>query len=384
MSKSQLKKIRVLLTGGGTGGHIYPLTAVAEALQGQIAGMGHEADIRYFGGPKEYRGILEKIGVKIVYITPSKWRRYFDIKNFFDVFFFIGSVIQGLWKIFWFMPNVCFSKGGPGAFSVVAVCRFYTIPIVIHESDAIPGLTTKLSSKFARLIEIAFTDAISYLPVEKTHLVGNPVRDELLNPDEVKAAKIQFGFDSNDPVVLFLCGSQGAEKINDFVLENIEALTEKFQILHQTGPRNYTSHAQQYDFLSGRFLDRVKARYKFFPFFTNDLLSAYTAADVVVSRSGAGVVFELAAIGKASILVPLPTSANNHQVQNAYQYEKSGASIVIEEENLLIALLIREIEGVLSNAEKRKSMEEAAKKFYIPDSANLIAKDLLEISEALR
>lgn len=375
-----MKKIRVLLTGGGTGGHIYPLAAVAEALQKQIAGSGYEPDIRYFGDPKQYREVLENASVRVIHITPSKWRRYFDIQNFFDIFRFLMSVVQGLWKIFWFMPNVCFSKGGPGAFSVVAVCRFYTVPIVVHESDAIPGLTTKLSSKFAKLIELSFSEAAAYLPKEKTHLVGNPVRSDLLNVSESKASKIEFGFDSNEPVVLFLCGSQGAEHINEFVLENIETLTSKFQVLHQIGSKNYTQYVQQYEFLSARFLDKTKARYKFFPFFTNNILSAYSSADVVISRAGAGVIFELAALGKPAILIPLPTSANNHQVQNAYQYERAGAAIVIEEENILPALLMSEVQGIISNQEKRSSMEAAGKKFFIADSANLIASDLLSVS----
>ena len=373
------KKIRILLAGGGTGGHIYPLVAVAKELCKLTIEAGADPDIRYFGDPESFKFYLEDNDIRIVKIAASKWRRYFDIGNFLDIFKFFFGVIQGLWKIYWFMPHVCFSKGGPGALSVIAVCRFYAIPLIIHESDAVPGLTNKYSVKAARLIELAFAGAKDYFKTKiEMHLVGNPVREEILSAPTDKMVKAEFGFNPAQPVILILGGSQGAERLNNFIFENIETLAQKFQILHQLGPNNFDIYKKEYDFMY-RARPDLKNRYVFRPYFDRDIGKAYAAADIVVARAGAGLIFEVAALGKPSILIPLPESANNHQVHNAYEYEKAGAAVVIEEENLLSGLLINQIEKILTDKNKYAQMSEAARKFYVPDSAKMIAEDILSL-----
>ncbi len=372
------RKIYIALTGGGTAGHIYPLAAVGNALKRIADARGLAADVRFFGDPGPYAFELASAGIKISHIPASKWRRYFDFENFLDIFKFIRGFIESLWKLFFFMPHVCFSKGGPGALSVLAAARLYAIPIVIHESDAIPGLTNRISAKSARLIELAFSSAAGHFGVRTPmHVVGNPVRPEILTGSDPRAAKIEFGFNPDEPVVLFLGGSQGAERMNAFLLENLSTLTEKFQILHQTGTKNYETHQNQYLFLTRGKEGTWKNRYKFFPFFHENLRKAYEAADLVVSRAGAGSIFELAALGKPAILVPFPDAANNHQVQNAYEYEKAGAAVVLEEENFLSGLVVATIELILGKDEKRASMAEAARKFSIPNSGEIIAEDIL-------
>jgi len=373
------KKIRILLTGGGTGGHIYPLVAVARHLSKLIIEAGFDADIRYFGDPANFKFYLEDNDIRIVKIASSKWRRYFDIKNFLDIFKFFWGLIQGLWKIYWFMPQICFSKGGPGALAVIVVSRFYAIPLVIHESDAVPGLTNKYSSKTARVIELAFAGAKGYFKTKaEMHLVGNPVRQEILNAPTDKMVKAEFGFNPDQPVVLVIGGSQGAERLNDFVFENLRAFAQKFQILHQVGPNNFAGYKKEYDFMYGREAD-LKNRYIFVPYFDKNIGKAYAAADVIVGRGGASTIFEVAALGKPSILIPLPESANNHQVHNAYEYEKAGGGIVIEEENLLVGLLITQIEKILADKNSYASRSQAARNFYIPDSAKMIADDILQL-----
>lgn len=375
----RIKKIRILLTGGGTGGHIYPLAAVAEELQKQINERGSLADIRYFGSAFDFAPVLERAGVKLTHITSSKWRRYASIGNFFDIFRFFFGLIQSLWKVFWFMPHASFSKGGPGSFAVILACRFYFTPIVIHESDAIAGFANRLAQKPARLIELSFESAKEFFPNKETHLVGNPVRREIVNPIDSKLAKEQFGLNPAQATILFLCGSQGAEKVNNFVLENIEALGSRFQILHQTGPKNFSSYKQQYDSIAKALDPSLAARYQFFPYFENNLNAAYGAADLAVARAGSGIIFELAAQGKPAILIPISESANNHQWQNAYVYSKTGAAVVIEEENLLASVFISQAEKILKDGWLFRKMSESAKKFYIPDSAKLIAQDILGI-----
>ncbi len=381
----RVRKIRILLTGGGTGGHIYPLTAVAKELFQIVRARGYEPDIRYYGDPGPFRLALESVGVEIRHITSSKWRRYFDLENILDLFKFVWSVKQSLWKILWFMPDVVFSKGGPGSFTIIVACRFYGIPIVIHESDAVLGLANRAAAQYARFVELAFASAKNHLPAGKPfHVVGNPVRTEILAAGgsgigDNRAAKIEFGFESQTPLVLFLGGSQGAEKLNDFVLENIDALTSRFQILHQTGEKNFEAHRQQFEFLYRGRTESLVARYKFFPFFDRNLPAAYQAADLVVARAGAGLIFEIAAMGKPSILVPITKSANDHQRENAYAYAKTGATIVIEEENFLPSLFINEAEKILKDSIRIQAMIEATKKFSVPDSTKLIAEDILGI-----
>lgn len=379
------RKIRVLLTGGGTGGHIYPLMAVAQELEKAILEHDFTPDIRYFGDAGNFKFYLESHNVRIVKIVASKWRRYPDPRNFLDIFKFFWSLIQGFWKIYWFMPHLVFSKGGPGALAVTLVTRFYLIPLIIHESDALPGLTNKISSRGARIVELAFETAKNHFgPKTQLHLVGNPVREEVLkarleDPEEVKSSKREFGFNPEEPVILFLGGSQGAERINDFIFENIGQLTEKFQILHQVGAKNFNDYKKEYDFMSRGFNTNVKNRYHFVPYLEENIYKAYEAAEVVAARAGAGLIFETAALGKPAILIPLPTSANNHQIANAYEYEKAGAAVVIEEENLLPGVMIGEIERILKDRALYSRMSEAAKKFYIPDAAKIITEDILNL-----
>lgn len=374
------RKIRILLTGGGTGGHIYPLAAVAREMQKILIEKGYQPDIRYFGDPENFDLYLKSFDMRVTYIVSSKMRRYASILNFLDFFKFFVGLIQALWKIYWFMPHAAFSKGGPGALGVVKVCRFYAIPVVIHESDAVPGITTRLTARSAEIIEIAFGAAKKYLNSKADiRLVGNPVRAELEVIDSNPIIKADFGFNPKEPVVLFVGGSQGAEKINSFVLENLSILAKKFQIIHQVGQKNYADYRNESDFVLKAFDQTLKGRYFFAPYFEANLAKAYGAADIIVGRGGAGLIFEAAAAGKPTILVPLAESANDHQVHNAYEYERSGAAVVVEEENLLPSVIIGEIDRIFKNPAERERMAAAAKKFFIPNSARTIANDVLSL-----
>ncbi|MEK7590458.1 MAG: UDP-N-acetylglucosamine--N-acetylmuramyl-(pentapeptide) pyrophosphoryl-undecaprenol N-acetylglucosamine transferase, partial [Patescibacteria group bacterium] len=326
-------------------------------------------------------------------IMPSKFRRYFSLLNFMDFFKFCFGICQGLWKIFWIMPDLAFSKGGPGSLAVILVCKFYKIPIVIHESDAVPGLTNRISAKYAQKIELAFNEAKEYF--EKINAkaeiktVGQPVREELLLEGDSAAAKKSFGFHPEKPVVLIVGGSQGAEKINDFVLENLESITSKFQILHSIGANNYGQYKLEFDFASKDISPELLKNYRFAPYFytageaiteeKRSLKEAYDAADVIVSRAGASAIFEIAARGKPSILIPLPTSANGHQEQNAYIYGQTGAAIILEEENFLENIFINALSKILSDKEAITKMSSAARNFYKPAAAQKISDDIVSL-----
>ena len=373
--------MRLLLIGGGTGGHIYPLVAVSQKITEEMGKRGESVEFRYFGDPGSYGYHLSTNNILVVKIASSKLRRYFSLLNFLDIFRFFIGILQSLWKVYWFMPDVAFSKGGPGALAIILACRFYQIPLVIHESDSIPGLTNKTSAKFAKKIEIAFPSAAGYFPPKKEiNLVGNPVREYLLKEGEREAAKLNFGFDINKPLVLVMGGSQGAESINEFILENIEAFANKYQVLHQVGQRNFESYKNEYQFVSKNFSAETKKNYVFVPYFDLNLKDAYDACDLIISRAGAGAIFEIASRSKPSILIPLDKSANDHQRQNAYEYAETGAALVIEQENLLANLFISQIDLILNNPERLEKMVSAAKNFYKPDVTEKIAEDIVNIA----
>ncbi|MDP2695912.1 MAG: UDP-N-acetylglucosamine--N-acetylmuramyl-(pentapeptide) pyrophosphoryl-undecaprenol N-acetylglucosamine transferase [bacterium] len=366
---------RILLTGGGTGGHIYPLVAVAQKLS-------QDADIRFFGSPGNFGEYLISAGVKIQRIAASKLRRYFSLQNVLDFFRFFWGLAQGWWKIFWFMPDVAFSKGGPGSLSVVLMCRFYRIPLIIHESDAVPGLTSKVSARGARKIELAFAEAKEYFAKftkAEVNVVGQPVRNEVLVFGDGAQAKKHFGFSPDIAVILIIGGSQGAEAINDFVLNNLTVLLGKFQILHVVGSNNYNQHKAELDFISQKINQDLLKRYHCEAYLSDNLAEAYNAADLVVSRAGAGSIFEIAAKGKPAVIIPLATSANGHQEKNAYAYAETGAAVIMEEANLLENIFINEIVRILSDGSLYSKMSEAARSFYKEDAANRIADDIIKL-----
>jgi UDP-N-acetylglucosamine--N-acetylmuramyl-(pentapeptide) pyrophosphoryl-undecaprenol N-acetylglucosamine transferase len=386
-----MKKARILLVGGGSGGHIYPLIAVAQKIRSFVGtDSGYHLDLRYFGDAGGYEGLIKENGIEYSHIISSKLRRYFSFKNFVDFFKFFAAIFQSLFKVFLFMPDVVFSKGGPGSLPIIFVCKFFAIPIVIHESDSAPGLTNLISGKISKKIFLAFGSAQRYFPNKNVEVVGNPVRNELIMGEGDSAAQIteadqknardHFGFDQKDPVLLVLGGSQGAVVINDFVLKNIEALTVKFKVLHQVGSNNFNEYKKDYDFLSKTISDKVKNNYRFYSYFGDDLKNAYIASDLVLARAGAGTIFEIAYFGKPSILVPLPDAANDHQVLNAYEFEEAGATFDIEQENFLSHLVLVQLETLISKTDDLKKMSKLAAAFFRPFSADSIASYLLSFS----
>ena len=285
-------------------------------------------------GPKDNHSLvfIQK-GFNISNIISGKIRRYFSFQNFLDVPKFFIGFFDALFKLYFIMPNVIFSKGGTGAFPVVLAANFYRIPVVIHESDAKPGLTNLLSSYFSKKIFVSFPSVLKYFDPSKTELTGTPVREELLiNRTTKEAAREMLGFSSSIPLIFIYGGSQGSVRINNLILENLKDLLEICQIIHQTGERNF----EEVQKLSKAVLLETSFdnRYEILPYVNDDLRSIFDACDLVIGRSGSATIFEIAAFGKASILIPLKESANDHQKENAYAFAQNGASVIIEEDNL--------------------------------------------------
>ena len=380
-----MRELRIILTGGGSGGHIFPLLAVAQRLQEQADNFGVPLRMKYCGPMSEYAQEIVDNNIDFSVIFSGKLRRYWSVLNIIDVPKLFFGYLQALWKLFWFMPDAVFSKGGPGSLAVVLAAKFYFIPIVIYESDSIPGLTNKISGSLAKKIFLAFASAEKYFPGKDVEIVGNPIRKEISEyqnrlpaggEDPHLTAKKDFGFDTNQPVLLILGGSQGAEKLNSFVSENLSLLLQDFQVLHQVGARNYETYKNEYQFMAKDWGEVEKIRYHFQAFF-EDIADALAAADIAISRAGSGSIFELAAMGKPAILVPLNLSANDHQKENAAIFSQTGAAIVIQEENLLGNLVLEELKKIIQDKSLLEKMSAAAMSFYRPEAAQIIAKHLL-------
>jgi len=380
-----LLKLRLLLAGGGTGGHIYPLVIVKNKIKDYCEEHNIELVARYFGDSGPFETYLGNNGIKTTHITSSKLRRYFSILNFFDFFKFFWGVVTAIGKLFFFMPDVVFSKGGPGALAVILAARFYRIPVVIHESDAAAGMTNKTSAKHAEIIEVAFSEAVTQFPSDRqVRVVGGLVRDSIFIDEPRSTSRLAMGMPTGMPIILILGGSQGAQTLNYFVLENSEELLKNFAIIHQVGRNNFLQFKAEYEFMSRNHTDDLHANYRMHPYLDDvEMATALNAADLVVCRSGSQI-FELAALGKPAILVPLPTSANEHQRENAYAYSKGGAALVIEEDNLLPGVFINQAKKLLGSPELLERMSQSARTFYKANAAEAIAKDIIDASRIIK
>lgn len=378
-----MPKLRILFAGGGTGGHFYPLVAVAEELEAFTAKNNWELEMRYMGAAGSYAQELIRHHIAVMSLLSSKLRRYFAIQNILDIPKFFLSFFQALWKMYWYMPDVLFSKGGPGSLPVVLVAKWYGIPIFIHESDAIPGLSNRIAARYAKRIALAFAGAERYFPGKNIALVGNPVRKFLFSGyDSQEVAKRALGFNPSLPLILVLGGSQGAVALNDFILDNLEPLIRDYQVLHQVGERNYAQVTKELEVAFREFVPEEKARYRAVPFLEKEIKDALAAADIVIGRAGSGTIFELAAAGRPAILIPLPEAANGHQRENAYEFAGKGAAIVIEQENLLPNIFLNQLKKLFAEKETLGAMAASAKQFAKPDAAAKIAEELVNVWKA--
>lgn len=367
--------MHIVLTGGGTGGHLFPIVAVARELKNLIPpDQAQSLKFMFIGPPTVGEEDLTKEGILHKTILAGKIRRYSSVQNVLDMIKLPLGFLQSLWHLFVFMPNAVFSKGGYGSVPVVLAARVYRIPVLIHESDSIPGLANKFCAKFSKRIAISFMDTAQYFPKEKTALTGNPVRSGIFGGSKDEAKRI-FSLSGIKPVLLFLGGSQGAQAINDVIYSSLPTLLQRCEIIHQCGEANYES-------LKQTIKPQTSAGYFLFPFLNEEQLRhAYAAADLVISRAGAGSIAEIASLGKPSIIVPLPNSAAGHQVKNALEYAKFGATLVLEQMNFTPNLLQNRIFALLDNPDLLKKMSENALKFNSPDASVKIAQEVLSIAK---
>lgn len=371
-----VKTKKILFTGGGTAGHILPIIGIVRELRKLEPDNGLKI---YFVGPKDKiaADYLKKEGILTRTIWAGKIRRYFAFQNFIDIIFKLPiSVIQAFIYVFFISPDLIFSKGGYGSFPVVLSGWLLLTPIFSHESDVEPGLANKLMAKMAIEIFTAFpANKIKKLPAKKLLAVGNPLRAGLLRGSKEEASKI-FNLGNGKPIILFLGGSQGSQKINDTLFVILSEILNNFEIIHQTGEKNIGQIKNEAEV----FLSEEQKRFYHPAAFLNEeeLASAFSCCDLVVSRAGAGSIFEIAAVGKPSILIPLAGAAQNHQVNNAYVYSEAGACQVIEEANLTPLFFLERVKLLFSRPDEMFNMAVKAKEFSKIKSGEIIANYLAE------
>ncbi|MCR4807221.1 MAG: undecaprenyldiphospho-muramoylpentapeptide beta-N-acetylglucosaminyltransferase [Lachnospiraceae bacterium] len=347
---------KIILTGGGTAGHVTPNIALIPTLREQ----GY--DIQYIGSYEGIeRSLMEDIGIPYHAIASGKLRRYFSLQNFTDPFRVLKGFFQANKLIKELKPDVVFSKGGFVAVPVVIAAGLNHVPAIIHESDMTPGLANKLCFKSAKKICCNFPETVSLLPSDKAVLSGSPIRKELLSGD-AGAGRDFTGFKDDKPVIMAIGGSLGAANVNTAIRSILPKLLEKYNLIHLTGK------GKADDSLNG--LDG----YKQYEYIKDELKDLFALSDIVVSRAGANAICELLALKKPNLLIPLPSkSSRGDQLLNAESFKKQGFSMVLKEDDLTDDLLLKMIDELYEKKETYiKAMEGSSQNNAIDTIISLI------------
>ncbi|MEI8027462.1 MAG: undecaprenyldiphospho-muramoylpentapeptide beta-N-acetylglucosaminyltransferase [Pseudomonadota bacterium] len=311
------RNLKVALTGGGTAGHVMPHLALLPRMREL------NWDITYIGSSGIEKGLILSAGVPFVCIRSGKLRRYFSLKNFFDLFNVFWGFLQALAALVKNRPHVVFSKGGYVTVPVVLAAWILRIPVVAHESDYTPGLATKIAARFAKRVLLTFSETSKYLAGYRTDWVGTPIRGELAQGSAEKGWAL-CGFSQNDPrpVILIMGGSQGAQKLNQLVGNCYSILIKNFRIVHLTGKGK-----NNLDLVSNE-------HYKSFEFLSTELSDIYAISNFVIARAGANSIFEFLFLKKPMLLVPLEEGSRGDQVFNANSFAEKGWAMVLREKEL--------------------------------------------------
>ncbi len=372
----------IVFTGGGTGGHFYPIIAIAEAMNDIVHEKRLIAPSLYYLAPNSFdENALFENGIAYIRIPAGKMRRYTSIKNVTDLFVTLTGIFTALVTLFRLYPDVVMSKGGYGSVPTVIAARLLRIPIIIHESDAKPGRANLFASRFAKKIAISFESAAEYFPKRaqsKIARTGIPIRKSLMQVEK-EGAQQYLKLEKDIPTVLILGGSQGALRINEAILSSLPNLVSFANIIHQTGQ----AHFKNVQGIARVVLDKNPHADRFHPISYLSELSLRRAAgvaDIIVSRAGANSIAEIGIWKKPAILIPIPESVSHDQRTNAYAYAKTGAAVVLDEENLSTHILASEIERIAHNPELGKRMSASAEGFTDPDAARILANEVLTLA----
>ncbi len=355
------KTIKVILTGGGTAGHVWPLISVWQELKSYS--YKYKFDFLFVGsknGPE--KKLIQTQGIKYAGINSGKLRRYFSFENFIDPFKVIGGFFASIKIISSFKPDVIFAKGGYVTLPLVLAAKMCKIPIIIHESDIVMGLANSIEAKLANKVCVGWpAQFYNNIPINKIVYTGNPIRKEFS-----KFLLTSYTL-SHKPVILITGGSQGAHFINEIISKIINELVKKYHLIHVCGQKDY-EWLKKYE----------NDNYKLYNF-TDKMPELMAKSDLIISRSGANTLAEISSLAKPSILIPLPSAANNHQVKNAEIYAKKNAAIVLQQNSLNPNNLLDIINNLMSDKKLLEAMSAQTKSLFHPDSSEEIAEEILKI-----
>lgn len=352
---------RIILTGGGTAGHVTPNIALLPKLQE----MGF--DIQYIGS---YNGIekelIEPFGIPYHGISSGKLRRYFSLQNFTDPFRVLKGLGEARKLIRDLKPDVIFSKGGFVSVPVVLAGKKCNVPVIIHESDITPGLANKIALPSATKVCCNFPETLEHLPKDKAVLTGSPIRQELLSGNKIAAMDL-CEFSADKPVILVIGGSLGSVAVNNAVRAALPELLESYQIIHLCGKGKVDES-----------LNGTKG-YKQFEYIKNELRDIFALADIVISRAGANAICELLALRKPNLLIPLSANASRgDQILNARSFERQGFSLVLEEEAVTKDSLLQAVQKLYEN---RSTYMDAMRNSGQQDSIDTILELICELTQ---
>ncbi len=394
MTKSR-RQLRILVTGGGSGGHVTPALATIEAIEALAEQDGAwKPTFLYVGS---HGGIERKLasdaGLPFTAISTGKLRRshrllgHFSWQNILDALRLPWGVLQALITVMRFRPHVVLSTGGFVCVPPVIAAWLLHVPVITHEQTVQMGLANRIASRFARHIALTYESARSYLPARlqaKTFVTGNPVRHIIFNGSPAMALSLAgFADDDTLPTLYVTGGAQGAQHINRAVEEELPDLLTMCRVVHQCGRQQAgeISEGERLRQARGALPVHLQARYFVVDFVADEIGHIYALADAVVSRSGAGTLAELFALGKPAILIPLVPTGGDEQRRNAQLAKAAGAAQIIEQADLSGQVLCKAVCGLLTDREQRDSMARAAKNLARPDAARLLAESVIALAD---
>lgn len=375
--------MKIVFTGGETGGHFTPLIAIAEA----ISELSRERRViepeYYFIAPSPYdpQALFEN-RIAFIKCPSGKMRRYRSFANFTGLFKTLWGTLKAFIILFKLYPDVVISKGGYGSVPVTLAANLLRIPVIIHESDAKPGRANLLASRHAYRIAISYESSRAYFPAkvrDRIALTGIPIRTELMFTGNEPGAREELNLDPAVPTILILGGSSGAKNINDVVVVALPDLVESVNVIHQTGKALF----EEVQTLAGVTLTGNPNAHRYHAFaFLNvaSMRKAVSACDLIVSRAGSTAIAEIALWKRPALLIPIPEEVSHDQRTNAYAYAHAGGAMVLEEANMTPHVLASEVKRILGDAALREKMMQAGAAFGTTGAARLIGEEALTIA----
>lgn len=370
---SASSRMRIVITGGGTGGHTSPGLAVAARLR--EAGV----DVHWIGSRAgiEARRVPEA-GLPFHTIPVGKLRRYWDWQNVPDLAVRAPAGLAQAWRLLRRLrPSLVFATGGFVALPPALAARTLRIPVVIHEQTSVPGLANRVAGRFAQRIALTFPLTGADFPKERTVLTGNPLRPELRGGTP-EGALVRFNLNDSLPVVYVTGGAQGSHRLNRDVGEALPQLLEICQVIHQCGDHKTTGDRAWLGERARALPEALRRRYALHPYVGEELRDVYAAAALVIGRSGAGTVNECCQLGVPALYIPLPGAAGDEQTANARLVGRAGGCAILPQRGMTPALLLERVQQLLADPTRLKEMGERARALAVPDAADRIAALLLE------